>query len=132
VRELLLSYGFFLAGDRALRTLTGARVRLGALAANGQPAPMAHPAIAADIHESLDVALDLAPEVAFDTQLHRIDRVAKLLLVFLGHRFDAQIWIDSGERQELTSRRRTDAVNVRERDLYALFARQIDSSNTSH
>ena len=51
-------------------------------------------AIAADIHQALDVALDLTAQVALDPELQRVDRVAKLLLVVLGEVFDARVGID--------------------------------------
>jgi len=45
-------------------------------------------AVAADVHQALDVALDLAAQVALDAQLQRIDRFADPLLVVLGEVFD--------------------------------------------
>src|ERR1700693_1002627 len=42
--------GFLLAGDRPRRTLAGARVGVGALAADRQPLAVAQAAIAAEIH----------------------------------------------------------------------------------
>src|SRR5215470_3986929 len=55
-----------LAGDRLRRSLAGARIGVGALAADRQVAAMAQAAVAAEILQPLDVELDLAPQVALD------------------------------------------------------------------
>src|SRR6478752_3043020 len=60
----------FLLGDRALaRALAGARVGAGPLAAHRQPAAVPHPAVAADLHQPLDVHRDFLAEVALDAPL---------------------------------------------------------------
>src|SRR5690606_37423817 len=51
----------FLAGDRPGAALAGARVGVCALAADRQALAVAQAAIAAEIHEPLDVHADLAP-----------------------------------------------------------------------
>src|SRR4051794_20951984 len=55
-----------LARDRFGRPLAGARVGMGALTANGQAAAMTQPAIAAEVHQTLDVHAGLAAKVALD------------------------------------------------------------------
>src|SRR6185437_5781538 len=55
-----------LAGDRHRLALAGAGVGVRALATHRQAAPMAQSAIAAEIHQPLDVHRHLAPEVALD------------------------------------------------------------------
>src|SRR5690349_16757439 len=55
-----------LAGDRLRRPLAGAGVGMGPLAADRQTAAMAQPAIAAEIHQPLDVERDLAAQIALD------------------------------------------------------------------
>src|SRR5690348_15081927 len=56
--------------DGALaRSLARARVRLRALPADGQGAPMAHPAVAADLHQPLDVHRDFLAEITLDPAL---------------------------------------------------------------
>src|SRR5580704_4073112 len=62
------SFGFLLAGDGLLRTFARAGVRLRPLAAHGQAATMADAAVTADVHQPLDRAADLAPQIAFDLQ----------------------------------------------------------------
>src|SRR3954449_4268029 len=68
----------FLLGDRALaRALAGAGVGLGALAAHRQCAAVPQPAVAADLHQPLDVHRDLLAEIALDTTLV-LDHLADL------------------------------------------------------
>src|SRR5262249_25354508 len=52
---VLLSGLLLLAGDRLGRTLAGAGIGVGALAADGQPTPMSQPTVAAEVHQPLDV-----------------------------------------------------------------------------
>src|SRR5579862_780312 len=66
---------FLLARDRARRTLAGAGVGVGALAAHRQPLPMPQAAIAAQIHQPLDVHRDLPAQIALDREL-AVDQLA--------------------------------------------------------
>ena len=73
---------------------------------------MAQTAVTADVHQALDVALDLAAQIAFDAQRELVDGVAQLLLVVFGQRFDASVRIDAGAFEDAASGRGTDAVDV--------------------
>src|SRR5215472_2702758 len=54
-------------GDETLaRALAGARVRVRALAVDRQAAAVPQAAVAAEVHQALDVHLDLAAQVALD------------------------------------------------------------------
>src|SRR5205085_827575 len=66
VAMLELSSSRLLAGDRPGLALAGAGVGVGALAAHRQALAVAQAAIAAEVHQPLDVHCGLAPEVAFD------------------------------------------------------------------
>src|SRR5689334_1712960 len=67
---LLLRRGRRASGLACLaRSLAGAGVGARALAAHRQAAAVAHPAIAAEVHEPLDAHRDFAPQVAFDREL---------------------------------------------------------------
>src|SRR5207245_194146 len=55
-----------LADEAALRSLAGAGVGVGALAPDREPLAVAESAVAAEVHQPLDVHRDLAPQVAFD------------------------------------------------------------------
>src|SRR5215470_15631662 len=55
-----------LTGDGFGRPLTGAGIGMGALAADRQSATVPQPAVAAEVHQPLDIHGDFAPQVPFD------------------------------------------------------------------
>src|ERR1700720_4884396 len=71
-RQLLL-----LAGDRLGRPLARTRVGMGTLPAHRQSAAMTQAAIAAEIHQPLDVDTGLATQIAFD-HIVTVDHFADL------------------------------------------------------
>src|ERR1700704_22223 len=79
--------------DRLLRSAPLAGVGLGSLATRRQVAPMAHPAIRADLDESLDVERDLAAEVAFDL-VAPVDQLAQSVDLLFGQVADASVRVD--------------------------------------
>src|SRR4051812_17365616 len=80
----LLLPRLLLAGHlHALGALARARVGLGVLAADRQAATVAQAAVAADLHQPLDVLRALAPQIALDGEV-AIDRVAQLADLVLG------------------------------------------------
>src|SRR5918911_950024 len=78
-----------------LRALARARVRLRALAVDRQAAPVAQAAVAADLHQALDVLRALAAEVALDRQLG-VDEVAQLGDLVVGEVADVRVRCDAG------------------------------------
>src|SRR5258708_24428973 len=72
-----------LAGDRPGRSLAGARVGVRALTAHRQTLAMAQAAIAAEIHQPLDVHRHLPPEIAFDGEF-AVDELADAQDLVLG------------------------------------------------
>src|SRR5437868_3146551 len=64
--NLLLCLGLLAYADRLARTAAGAGIGAGALAAHGQPAPVAQPTVGPDLHQALDVERDFAAQLAFD------------------------------------------------------------------
>src|SRR5205807_3538119 len=52
----------------ALGALASPGVGLGVLTSDRQPAPVAQPAVGADLHQALDVLRALAPQVALDRE----------------------------------------------------------------
>src|SRR5258708_2538912 len=118
--------------DRALaRTLARARVRLRALTANRQPAPVPHAAVAADFHQPLDVHRDVLAQVAFHAAL-LLDDPADLPHVVLGQILDADVRTDAGVLQDAVGADAADAEDVCESDLDALGPREINASNACH
>src|SRR5260221_14565727 len=79
-----------LAGDRLRRTFARTRVGVGALAAHRQSAAMAQAAIAAEIHQTLDVHAGLATQVAFD-QIVAVDHFADLQDFLVAQLIDAAV-----------------------------------------
>src|SRR5579862_7900308 len=75
----LLALGLLLAGNRAAAwTLAGARVGVGALAANRQIAAVTNPAIGLDFNQAADIHLNLFAKIAFHAAFlldHRADAV---------------------------------------------------------
>src|SRR6185503_19170690 len=70
--------------DRALaRALSGPGVGPGALTVHRKPTAVAHPPVAADFHQPLDVHRDLFPEVALDPAL-LFEHTADLAHIVLG------------------------------------------------
>src|SRR3954471_22247153 len=74
----------------ALRALARARVGLGVLTADRQAATMAQGAVAADLHQTLDVLRALAAQIALDREV-AIDRVAQLADLVVGQVADVGV-----------------------------------------
>ncbi len=78
VRHKVLDFAGFGVGvalhaDCLAGALAGSGVGRGALATDGQSAPVADAAITVDCLEALEIALNFAAKVAFDDNLERID-----------------------------------------------------------
>src|SRR5581483_5908249 len=135
VRPNLLSARNFrlllLARDGFRRTLARAGVGMGALAAHRQAAAMPQPAIAAEIHQPLDIELDFAPQVTLD-HVVAVDQLADVQHFLVGElrhaplRRMAQLLHDLGRLFLLY------AMDVLQRDDDALVGRKVDTSDTSH
>src|SRR5262249_36266671 len=76
-----------LAGDRPRFALARARVGVGALASDGQAATMPQTAVAAEVHQALDIHGDVSPQVAFN-DIVAIDRLADLQHLRVGQLVD--------------------------------------------
>src|SRR5438874_4507574 len=126
IRQLLL-----LAGDRLGRALARARVGVGALAAHRQAAAMTQAAIAAEVHQTLDVDTGLAAKIAFD-EVVAVDHFADLQDFLVAQLADATISRDLDLLDDLGRVLLADAMNVLERDQDALVGRDIHAGNTGH
>ncbi len=104
---------------------------MGPLAAHGQPTTVAQPAIAADIHEPLDIELDLFAQIAFDTAL-RIEDRADAVELFLAQITDLPVDINVCFRKNLFGASTADTVDIGQTDLSALLWREIHAGYTSH
>src|SRR3954471_15807363 len=71
----LLRY-LLLAGDCAAWALLGAGVGVRALTTDGEPTAVTNPAVAANVHEPLDVHRDLGAQSALDAKI-LLDRLSQ-------------------------------------------------------
>src|SRR5574337_677925 len=128
---MLLLGHLLLARDGAARPLLGARVGVGALAAHRKTAAVPRAAIAADVHQALDMHGDFGPERAF--HLHRaldvLPEPGDLRVAQVAH---PGVGIDPGLAQDPAARGPTDAEDVGERDLDPLLARKVHPSDARH
>src|SRR5499427_1279051 len=120
-----------LAGDRLGRTLARARVGVGTLAAHRQAATMAQAAIAAEVHQTLDVDADLAAQVALD-EIVAVDHFADLQNFLVGELADAAVQRDLHLLHDLASVSLADTMDVLKRDQHALVGRDVDAGDTGH
>src|SRR6266487_5847149 len=130
-RHALLLTCLLLAGDGLLRTLAGARVGLGALSVDGQAAAVADALVASDLDLAADVGGDLAAQVALDLEVG-VDVLTQLDELVVAEVTGAEVGADAGGVESLLGAGASDAVDVGERDLHALLAREVDAGKTCH
>src|SRR5712691_10840134 len=117
--------------ERAPRALPRTRVGVGALAAHGQVAAVAHPAVGADLHQPLDVHGDFLAEVALHAALH-VDDLGDAAGLLLGEVLHPHARLDPGLAQDLVAARYPDSVDVGERDLDPLLPGKVDARDACH
>ena len=100
--------------DGFARAFAGARVGRSALTAHRQSAAVPDAAITIDRLQPFQIALQLAPEIAFDRQFARGNCVDDMIELFRGQIFRANIGIDVRLFEDLFRSARTDAINVRQ------------------
>src|SRR2546430_2289799 len=129
IRYSLFANLLLLAGDRLGRSLARARVGVGALTAHRQTAAMTQAAIAAEVHQTLDVDAGLAAQIALD-EIVAVDHFADLQHFLVGELADAAIQGDLHLLDDLGRILLADAVDVLERDQDALVGRDVPTGNT--
>src|SRR5688500_9272300 len=120
-----------LAGDCAAWTLLGAGVGVRALTTDGEAAAVTNAAVAADVHEPLDVHRDFGAQRTFDAEV-LLDRLTKPLCVGVVQIANPLLGVDAGGSEDTAGGRATDAENVSEADLYLFLTREIDAGDTRH
>src|SRR6185295_6052759 len=115
----------------AARPLAGARVGLGALSAHGQAPAMTDAAIAADLHQPLDVLADLLAQVALHPALV-LDHLAEAARLVLGQVLDLGDLRHLGLGADVARPRAADPIDVGEPDPDLFVLRQVDSCDTCH
>src|SRR5258708_5359235 len=131
IRYSLFTILLLLAGDRLGRPLARTRVRMGTLSAHRQSAAMTQAAIAAEIHQPLDVDTGLATQIAFD-HIVTVDHFADLQNFLIAQLADAAIGRDLHLLHDLGRALLADAMDVLKCDLDALVGRDVHTGNTGH
>jgi hypothetical protein len=93
---------------------------------------MANPAITIDRLEPLEMTLNLAPQIAFDRQLARGDRLDDVIDLFGQEIFCAEIRVDIRLFENLFRGARSDSVNIRQRRFDAFVAGDFHSKKSRH
>src|SRR5271154_2647028 len=120
-----------LAGDRPGRTLAGARIGVGALAVDRQALAMTQAAIAAQIHQALDIHGDVAAQIALDL-IVSVDDFADAENLVVCQFVDATLRRDANLRADGSRPHRANAKNITKGDLNALLRGNVHTSNTGH
>src|SRR5581483_1841446 len=106
-----------------------AGVRLRALAADGQVAPVPHAAVRADLLQALDRLPAPASEIAFDL-IVRVDQVAQLRNLVLRQVANLRVGREAELRADLLRSGLADPEDVGEPDFEPLLVRQVDAGDT--
>src|SRR5262249_35424048 len=131
IRYSLFARLLLLAGNRLGRPLARARVGVGPLTAHRQAAPMTQTSIAAKVHEALDVDAGLAAKVALD-DIVAVDHFADLKHFLVAQLADPALFGNLHLLYDVGRDLGADAMDVLQRDQYALVGGNIDAGNTGH
>src|SRR5205814_673406 len=116
---------------RPSRSLAGPCVCMGALTPHRQPLAVTQSAVAAEIHQPLDVHRDLPPEITLDG-VFAVDRLADAQHLVIGHLVHAPLDRNADPSTDLESLGPPDAVDVGQPDRDPLLIRNVDASNPRH
>src|SRR5258708_29417022 len=129
--DSLFALLLLLAGDRFGRALARARIGVSALTAHRQPAAMTQAAIAAEIHQPLDVHAGFTTQITFD-EIVAIDHFTNLQPFLIAQLRDAAISRNLDLLDDVGRILLADAMDVLKRDQDALVGRDIHTGNTGH
>ena len=121
----------FLAGHRLALALTSARIVLGALTTNRQTFAVTQATVAANIHQSLDVELNLRAQHAFGFVLPG-DDVTDIGRFRFRPILDLFVDVNASFNQDFGGVGPANAKNVSQGDFAALVVRDINPCDTSH
>src|ERR1700710_2763076 len=131
IRYCLFANLLLLAGDRLGRTLARARIGVGALTAHRQAAAMTQAAIAAKVHQTLNVHAGLATQIALD-QIVAVDHFTDLQNFLVAQLRHAAVLGNLDLLDDLGRVLLADAMDVLKRDQDALVGRDIHAGYTGH
>src|SRR5262249_3086187 len=123
--------GLLLAGDGSRRALAGPRIGVGALTVNGQAFAVTQAAIAAEVHQPLNVHRGFAAQVAFDL-IVAIDDLADPDDIVIGQLIDARRASDTGLVADVFRALRSDPIDIGQANLHPLFSRDVNACNARH
>src|SRR5690606_13262142 len=126
-----LSRSLLLTGNRLCRTLASPRVGVSALTTHRQTLAVAQTTVAAQIHQALDVHGDFTPQVALDDEI-AVDRLADARDLVIGQLVDTPVLGNANPIADLLGLGMANAVNISQRDRYALPTGNVDASDTCH
>ena len=92
---------------------------------------MPQTAIAADLHQALDVHGNFATQVALYLDVV-VNVVAQLADIILGQILDAGVGVDARGLDDVVGDVAANAVDVRQGDLNAFLPGKVDTSNSCH
>ena len=124
-RELLL-----LVCYRLPLALTGSRIVLGALAAEGQTKTVTDASLATDVHEAFDVHLDLRTKFTFHTDAR--DDLADFGDFVVTPILDALVFSDSSLRENVRRTGASNAVDISQGNHSSFVPGDIDTGDTGH
>jgi hypothetical protein len=100
--------------------------------ADRQVAAVPQTAVAAEIHQALDVHGHFAPQIALDLQLKAVDRFADLAGLVVVEIIAALVERHASGGQDLTSLVPAHPIEVGQRNFHTLVAGKVDTGNASH
>jgi hypothetical protein len=101
------------------------------LSVDRQAATVAQAPVAADVHETLDAAGDVAAEVTFNFVV-ALKLLADLVHFVGGEIVDVAFPADAGNVADLEGSRTANTLNIRESDIHALVAGKLNASYSCH
>ena len=88
--------------------------------------------VALDLNQTLDIQSNIAAQVALHQNVVCINVVADLSLIVCSQILNAGIRVDTSTGENLVGSALANAVNIGQTNLHALFAGQVNTSNTCH
>jgi hypothetical protein len=122
---------FLLAGNGLRGAFARAGVGVRALTADGKPLAVTQAAIAAEIHQPLDVHRHFAAQIAFD-EIVAVDRFANVDDLGVRQLGPATVERDADFFANILCVFRADSMDIAQRDFNALLRGNIDASDTRH
>ncbi len=108
-----------------------ARIGVGALAAHGKALAVAQAAVAAEVHQPLDVHRHFAAQIAFH-EIIAVDGFANLDDFGVGQVVDAAVGRDADLLADFLGLGRANSMDVAKADFDPLLGGDIDAGDASH